>query len=175
VHAPKLWLPVSPHTTDGALYLDAGKLRLAAIKPKKTSETRWESDLSDIQVKFSRGESTAMPNSRKFDAIDLDAAKFLHNDFTVIYPFNIGVTGIGAESVEIPLEKSVPSKESVAGEVSVAVGKIRLNLVDAEGESYELNVMFELFTVSPNLTALPHLSKRRARNGSWAVLRIRND
>ena len=140
IDAPKLWVPVSSQTIDGALYLDAGKLKMAAIKPKKTSVTRWELDLSDIQIKFSRGATGHLPETGKCDkAIDLVAVNRLENEFTVIYPFHIGATGFASESIEIPLESYFPSnldeqKELIAGEVSATVSKICLNLVDVEGE-----------------------------------------
>ena len=41
VHAPKLWIPISSNAADGALYVDAGKLKMAADKPSKSSTTRW--------------------------------------------------------------------------------------------------------------------------------------
>eukprot|EP00804_Cyclotella_cryptica_P006412 CCRYP_014275-RB/>CCRYP_014275-RB protein AED:0.05 eAED:0.05 QI:2525/1/1/1/0.91/0.84/13/302/2635 len=138
IDAPKLWIPVSSQTMDGALYLDAGKLRMAAIKPKKTSVTRWGLDLNDIQIKFSRGETASLPGTGKCDeSIDLGAVNRLGNEFTVIYPFHVGVKGIAPESIEIPLTNHFPSnldgpKESIAGEVSATVGKICLNLVDVE-------------------------------------------
>jgi hypothetical protein len=141
---------------DGALYLDAGKLKMAAIKPKKTSVTRWALDLSDIQIKFSRGETDSLPGIGKFDeAIDLVAVNCLGNEFTVIYPFHIGVTGIATESIEIPLENHFTSnldgpKESIAGEISATVGKIQLNLVDVEGKHKVTSLEWSLITTRHN-------------------------
>jgi hypothetical protein len=132
INAPKLVVPVSSNTADGALYLDAGKFKMAAVKPSKTSSSRWGIDLSDIQVKFLRevGMTSSSPETTG-------------NGLTIVYPFHIAVNGISTESIEIPLESMLPSmnpsvlmdksKDTLAREVVIAIGKIRLNLVDAEG------------------------------------------
>lgn len=99
-----------------------------------------ESDLSDIQIKFLR-EDDSDALSLNTGSIDLDSVTRSGNELTIVYPFNIGVTGLSTESVEIPFSDSFVldasgqnTNESIAGEISVTVGKIRLNLVDVEGK-----------------------------------------
>ena len=147
IHAPKLWIPVSSSTSDGALYIDAGKLKMGAIKPSKSSSTRWGIELCDIQIKFAREDFSIESIPGKLsDTIDLVAVNRLDDELTIVYPFHIGVTGISNESVEIPIEDFSmdtsgyeyrlykPNDEPIAGEVFVAVGKVNLNLVDVEGK-----------------------------------------
>lgn len=142
IHAPKIWVPVSSTITDGALYLDAGKLKIGVTKLSKTCNTRWGLDLNDIQIRFLRDNSSGGSCTK---VIDLASVNRLGNEIIIVYPFHIVVTGVTLESVEIPLKSGGPletsgfiidqSNESIAGEVTVEVAPIRLNLVDVEGES----------------------------------------
>ena len=127
-----MWIPVSLNASDGALFIDAGKLKMAVVKPSKTSSTRWGIDLSDIQIKFSREDTS----TQQFDiSLDLDAVNSLNKEFIIVRPFYIGMSGIMTESVEIPLKVVFPSDSiSAAAEISIVVGKVCLNLVDVEGE-----------------------------------------
>jgi hypothetical protein len=70
----------------------------------------------------------------------------IHSSYCqIIYPFNIGVTGITLQSVEIPLNGTFSldtsgfdddkSNEATSGEIFIDFGPIRLNLVDVEGEA----------------------------------------
>jgi hypothetical protein len=85
IHAPKLWLPVSSTISDGALYIDAGRLKVGLIKPAKVSNTRYGLELNDIEIKFlhedpSCGGSSDKP---KVNTIDLTAVHRLHNEIVV--------------------------------------------------------------------------------------------
>ena len=101
-----MWIPVSLNASDGALFIDAGKLKMAVVKPSKTSSTRWGIDLSDIQIKFSREDTS----TQQFDiSLDLDAVNSLNKEFIIVRPFYIGMSGIMTESVEIPLKVVFPS------------------------------------------------------------------
>ena len=97
-------------------------------------------DLSDIQIKFLR-EDDSDALSINAGTIDLDSVNYSGNELTIVYPFHIDATGISTESIEIPLDDSFildasgqNLNDSIAGEVSISVGKIRLNLVDVEGK-----------------------------------------
>jgi hypothetical protein len=84
IHAPKLWLPVSSTISDGALYIDAGRLTAGAIKPSKTSNTRWGLELNEIEIKFLREDPSggSSPHEPKVNAIDLTAVNRLCNQLT---------------------------------------------------------------------------------------------
>ena len=155
---------------------------MGAIKPSKSSSTRWGIELSDIQIKFAREDSSPKSIPGQHGEIDLSAVNRLGDELTIVYPFHIGVTGISNESVEIPLEDFSmdtsgyeyrlykPTDESITGEVFVAVGKVHLNLVDVEGESIIRNNIFLFHSV--NVLFIGSLFFHiRACKGSRAFLR----
>lgn len=125
VHAPKLWIPVSAHLGDGALYVDAGKVKVDIVKPKMTAETKWSMDITFIQVKFARGYTVRRVLNSEEDVIDLDAVSRLDNEFTIIYPFQVGLSGKAS---------GISDRPGINGsaDMTASFGKVRLNLVDVE-------------------------------------------
>ena len=135
--APKLWIPVSPQMLDGALFVDTGgNCHIKLEKAEQTDLTEWNMDVTDIQIMLAGEISGTVLGGRENDAADLDGVYCLRKELTtIVHPFQINVTGQTAESFEEPpnMNMDLSSAEEVgSGQVSVNVGRIRLNLVDVE-------------------------------------------
>ena len=140
VHAPKLWIPVSPQVLDGALFIDTGKLKMTLKKPEESTETSWNLDVTDIQIMLA-SDACEMQNV----VADLDGMLRLRKNLaTIVYPFEVSVTGHSNGPFQdhgMYLDQEVHSHESIfetqtdedTGQmISVNVGHIRVNLIDVE-------------------------------------------
>ena len=136
--APKVWVPVSAESND-AVYLDAGRFRVACAKKEQGTDTQWEVIARDIQVMFVRlrrhVSRTGKSNGRDFSVTGLPDCE----ELSIIRPFHIDLNDSILESVpESPGTKDVSGLEnSLIGsgplrKTTVNVSPIRLNLVDAE-------------------------------------------
>ena len=154
INAPKLWIPVSAKTMDGAMFLDAGLIKMNILKKELTKDTTRDVDVSDIQVKFNgvmseEGFSSYESSSKSNHSItkqESNERKAIH----IILPFNVHMFSNIAETANIPKirslrEDSNSSKRSdlvdyiensqyfgYVNRVHVGIGKISLNLVDAD-------------------------------------------
>lgn len=140
VHAPKLWIPVSPQVLDGALFVDTGKLKMTLTKPEESTDTSWKLDVADIQIMLA-SDACEMQNV----VADLDGMLRLRKKLaTIVYPFEVSVAGHSNGSFQdhgMHLDQEVHSHESIfetqtdegTGQIiSVNVGHIRVNLIDVE-------------------------------------------
>eukprot|EP00978_Attheya_sp_CCMP212_P024008 scaffold74702_cov53-Attheya_sp.AAC.4 len=149
VNAPKVWIPVSSNSRDGALFLDAGKFKLVGSKPVGKTDTDWELETSDIQVNFVRGVSGLFRpshdrngNSTFSDNRDMSCRQ----DISVVRPFNVVIAAnivgekeiVGLSKDTVETEKSGFMNGSdlelyhsqTRSKISISVGAIYLNLVD---------------------------------------------
>lgn len=127
-HAPQLWIPVSNDIADGALFCDAGKLKMELKKAEQSSDTDWIIDVSAIQLMLT-GESTS---KRQNDSVDLDGISYLRKDLiSIVQPFEIAATG-HISDVEEPTFFDRTESGACSERVTLNVGRIRVNLVDVE-------------------------------------------
>lgn len=136
----KVWFPVSMYVTDGALLLEMGKLDASSSKPEQSLEWNWNARATDIQINFARGLNTDAFYRNTDDTPQIDAmSNCLVDEMTILDQFQIQASGKSGESnscpshqnVHFPVNAQAPIGR-VSGEISVNVGSIRLNLVDAD-------------------------------------------
>ena len=144
VHAPVLWIPVSPQLLDGALFIDTGKFRMILKKPEESTETNWNIDVTDIQIMLAGDPSGAVMGDIHNLAADLDGMLHLRRKLTtIVHPFEVSVTGRTTGSFQEPFQtdrvQAVQSHDSIfatdegTGQmISVKVSRIRVNLIDVE-------------------------------------------
>jgi len=127
-HAPQLWIPVSNDIADGALFCDAGKLKMELKKAEQSSDTDWIIDVTAIQIMLT-GESSS---KRQNDSVDLDGISYLRKDLiSIVHPFEIAATG-HISDVEEPTFFDRTESGACSERVTLNVGRIRVNLVDVE-------------------------------------------
>ncbi|KAL7553760.1 hypothetical protein ACHAWF_017551 [Thalassiosira exigua] len=144
VHAPKLWIPISQHMLDGALFLDAGKLKMVLKKAESSPKSDWSMDVQDIQIMLAGETCGTVLDGKENDAIDLDGVTRLGKELTpIVHPFQIDVTGnqtMGSFVQEqVDISPNTPSPDALndtqeSGRISVNISAIRLNLVDVGEE-----------------------------------------
>jgi hypothetical protein len=139
--APKIWLPVSSESND-AVFLDAGRFKVACSKKEQGIDTHWEVIACDIQVMFVRLRRTASRASksgagtRDFSVTGIPDSE----ELPIIRPFHIQLNdSLSDEGNHLrPSTKEVIAPDdSLVGngptrKTTVTVSPIRLNLVDAE-------------------------------------------
>ena len=133
VSAPKLWIPVSRELKAGALLLDAGRLTMNVSKPKQSMQTDIDVDVGDINIMLAQEIYGLGERSDKNDLTFLIRAqkKFVN----IVQPFQIRINGQSGRSggIEDNVEDNLPLPDGInAGKLSVMVGAIHLNLIDAE-------------------------------------------
>ena len=69
---------------DGALCLNMGKLKMSLSQPVQTSETNWNMDASEIQIKFARGSSGIDLEGVFDDSPNLDALPRLGEELIIV-------------------------------------------------------------------------------------------
>ena len=137
--APKVWLPVSAESND-AVFLDAGRFRVACAKEERGTDTHWEVIARDIQVMFVRLRRSVSRNGKTSIRGDFSVTGLPDSEEQpIIRPFHIHLND--------SLLESVPRSSHSAGvdtmgtsligngpirKTTVNVSPIRLNLVDAE-------------------------------------------
>jgi len=138
IDAPKLWFPISPKVSDGALFVDAGRLKMSLSKPEQVTTLHWVADSTKIQVKFVRGLSRLFT----YDNIESCSPTLSNSreDIPVILPFDIhltldkigeGPTVVAREDVENSSNTSETFREK-SSKLKIRFSKISLNLVDVE-------------------------------------------
>ena len=138
VAAPKLWFPISLKRTDGAVCLDAGKLRMRCSKEENKTDIKWNISARDIQVVFVRASKVTSPYEHQGSYTVVDA-----EEIVIIRPFHVRVDAAltdkqySKSSTWDGLEPQVKTKlkmlkDSPTRRVDVKVSPICLNLVDAE-------------------------------------------
>ena len=135
VAAPKIWVPFTSKGTDGALFLDAGNLRMACSKVDGETHTSWKVDATDIQVNFARW-SLSLFKDRVMTPIPMSASIEMPNSgvTSIIRPFHVWVVAgvqewpCGADVVG----DNINSYDGPVNCVDVTISPICLNLVDAE-------------------------------------------
>ena len=147
VHAPMVWIPVSPQILDGAIFIDAGKFRMTLMKPEETVDTNWNVDVADIQIMLAGDPSGAAMGEMQDVAADLDGMARLRRKLTtIIHPFEVSVTGTTRGSFQDPLQMdhlqevvhshdgifASTDDEGTGQRISVHVSRIRVNLIDVE-------------------------------------------
>lgn len=138
--APKVWLPISSESSDGAVFLDAGRFRVACTKKEQGTDTQWEVIGRDIQVLFVRlrkhlSRSGKNSDTRAFSITGMPDSE----ELPIIRPFHVHLDDRVLENVS----QSPPAKHSLTADndligngplrcTTVNVSPIRLTLVDAE-------------------------------------------
>jgi hypothetical protein len=138
--APKVWLPISSESSDGAVFLDAGRFRVACTKKEQGTDTQWEVIGRDIQVLFVRLRkhlSRVGKNSdtRAFSITGMPDSE----ELPIIRPFHVHLDDRMLDNVpQSPSAKHVMAadKDLIGSgplrSTTVHVSPIRLTLVDAE-------------------------------------------
>ncbi len=86
IEAPKVWFPVSQHNSDGALYVDIGKLTLVLKKPEFLANSHWSMDCKGILAKFRRNATNVFFHNytRRPELLD-----DIQGDIPIILPFDL--------------------------------------------------------------------------------------
>lgn len=140
ISAPKVWIPMVSKEVQGALYLDAGMLKMAGHKTGAGMEMNMNTLAKDIQVSFLRGRgrlSAALGGNPKSQIVPHLIENVVgRTESSVVYPFSIK---IGASNQALGPEASgltqAPENEFLSGTVRTidfALTPVCLNLVDAE-------------------------------------------
>lgn len=129
---------MSPNISDGALFVDSGKLKMFVSKPEQVTTVHWVADSTNIQVKFVRGLSSLFQS----DNIESSSPNLSNSreDIPVILPFEIHLTfdKIGEGPRVKPREDVENSSnasetfEKKSSKLQIRFSKISLNLVDVE-------------------------------------------
>ena len=138
VAAPKLWFPISLKRADGAVCLDAGKMRMRCSKEENKTDIKWNISARDIQVVFVRTSKVTSPYAYQGSSPVVDA-----EEIVIIRPFHVCVDAAltdkqySKSSTWDELEPQVKTKfkklkDSPTRWVDIKVSPICLNLVDAE-------------------------------------------
>uniref|UniRef100_A0A7S4MS40 Uncharacterized protein n=1 Tax=Odontella aurita TaxID=265563 RepID=A0A7S4MS40_9STRA len=129
VDAPKLWVPISSHLADGAIFLDIGRIKMNLLKPERVTETKWDVFAREMQLKYVRGISDfCLSGSAGIVPRFSDTAEgHPVNEISVVRPFQINVVAhlVGEK------ERKLLSTEEKSS-VSVTVGDLDLNLADVD-------------------------------------------
>lgn len=136
--APKIWVPVSSQSND-AVFLDAGRFRVACAKKEQGTDTHWEVIARDIQVMFVRLRRSVSRTGKSgrgdFSVTGVPDGE----ELPIIRPFHIHLNDSMLENTpQSPHAKdTVVKDDSFVGtgpmrKTTVNVSPIRLNLVDAE-------------------------------------------
>ena len=134
ISAPKLWVPVSRELKAGALLLDAGRLTMHVSKPKQSMQTNIDVDIGNINIMLAQEIYGLGKKSEENDLTFLIRAdkKFVN----IVQPFQIRINGESGHPDDIEDmidDRFSPLLDGIsAGKVSVTVGAIYLNLIDAE-------------------------------------------
>ena len=134
VAAPKIWVPFTSRGTDGALFLDAGNLRMACTKEDGETNTNWNVDATDIQVNFARW-NLSLFKDRIMTPIPLSASVELPNSgvTSIIKPFQVRVVAGVREWRRTDGDTDLlNSYHGSVNCIDVTISPIGLNLVDAE-------------------------------------------
>jgi hypothetical protein len=135
IAAPKIWLSVTSKNEEGALFLDAGMLKVASKKEEGKTEMNWDIQARDIQVNFAKGR----PLMSYKDTFVHNYFAGLHdlngrNDSCIVRPFNVSaVTCDKAFSKDhSTLKSGFHFNGGPMRSMEVHVSPICLNLVDGE-------------------------------------------
>jgi hypothetical protein len=138
--APKVWLPISSDSSDGAVFLDAGRFRVACTKKEQGTDTHWEVIGRDIQVLFVRLRKHLSRAGKNSDTHAFSITGMPDSEeLPIIRPFHVHLEDHMLDNVsQSPSIKHVMATDSeLIGSgplrsTTVHVSPIRLTLVDAE-------------------------------------------
>jgi Vacuolar sorting-associated protein 13, N-terminal/N-terminal region of Chorein or VPS13 len=138
IAAPKLWFPISPRRSDGAVCLDAGKFRVECHKGMSKTDTKWNVDARDIQVMFVRPNKSSPTSENHGDSPISDA-----EEVSIIKPLHVRIdaelcekqtstTNTGGEYEFHRNRDNGMANDGPSRRIDITVSPICLNLVDAE-------------------------------------------
>jgi len=125
IDSPNIWIPVSQDTSDGALFINAGRLRTNLTKPELVANMHIVVRSTGMYANFRQGEGAKNVFTSGNDVP-------LSDDISVLLPFNIAieVDQCGEGPAFMRRKDGVDYEQS--RRVSMAVTAISLNLVDVE-------------------------------------------
>ena len=138
--APKLWVPVSSKSSDGAVFLDAGRFKFECTKEEQGIDTHWDAMARDIQVMFVRLRkqmSRVKSNSdgREFSITGIPNSE----ELPIVRPFHVHLNDSMLEHTpanQAATHAAVVDEDLIGTgplrKTTISVSPIRLNLVDAE-------------------------------------------
>lgn len=115
IDAPKVLFPISQNSTDGALFVDVGKMTLVLRKPEFVARMRWEMDCTGINVNFRR-----FDDNRKIHDIPIILPLALH--------YEVERSGDGPAT--ITRRNGIKYKQSKVSKL--VMSEISIRLVDVE-------------------------------------------
>jgi hypothetical protein len=132
VAAPKIWVPVSQKGADGAVLLDAGKIRMSCTKGDNQSDMNWNVDATNIQVNFVRWRFSEM-KERIMSSAPFAVVESPNEGVTsIIRPFQVRVvSGVRDWHSATDADSSSNYRGAISC-IDVSISPICLNLVDAE-------------------------------------------
>ena len=135
IDAPKIWFPISADSLDGALFIDAGRLKISMYKPQLHTKMFLEVDSNNMQVQFLKvlnGLYEIQPGR------DSQTSR---EDIPIVLPFNVhissersGEQGPRRRKRNESIGEKVIIDETIeeSNRMKIDVSKISLNLVDVE-------------------------------------------
>ena len=121
IDAPKIWFPVSQDASDGALFIDSGRLNLSLSKPELVANIHWSINSSGMYANFRQSENA----SNIHDYCGSDGIPIL-----TPFDFSVEVDRSGEGPAFITAEDGVKCEES--RRMNMSFTAISVNLVDVE-------------------------------------------
>ena len=125
IDSPKIWIPVSQDTFDGALFINTGRLRMNLAKPELVANMHWIIRSTGMYANFRPGEGAK-------DVFMSGSDVPRPEDISVLLPFDfsIDVDRCGEGPAFVRRKNGVDYAQS--RRVTMTVTAISLNLVDVE-------------------------------------------
>ncbi len=129
IDAPKIWFPVSKTKSDGALFVDVGKMTVSLKKPEFVANMRWSLDCTGMHAKFRRSAINMFEKRSKYKKSDNENDR---NDIPIVLPLNLHyeVERSGDGPATIKRKDGIEYKQSKVAKL--VLSRICLKLVDVE-------------------------------------------
>ena len=119
IEAPKLLVPVSDRPEDGALYFDAGHLRIIMNKAERQINPKWTAEAMSSQIKF-------LSLFNPFENLQVAS-------IPILLPFRVKMSADVSAEVG---SHSVPEREienlTTSTRIDIVIGEMSINLVDVD-------------------------------------------
>jgi len=124
IDAPKIWFPVSQAASDGALFIDSGRLNMTLRKPQLLANMHWSINSTGMYANFRQANGDVFASSRNIPSSP--------DDISILSPFNFSVEVDRCGEGPAFLKRKDGVEYELSRHMHMKFSAITVNLVDVE-------------------------------------------